>query len=45
MTKEESELPVLDSIQKTTSNIDVEIFFEQGIYPKFILVDAMQATS
>ncbi|MGH1440773.1 MAG: hypothetical protein ACRBBR_11710 [Cellvibrionaceae bacterium] len=44
MTDEERNLPILDDTKKTMPNIDVEMFFDKGVYPKAILVDARRAT-
>ncbi|MFT4803782.1 MAG: hypothetical protein ACI9YE_000977 [Psychroserpens sp.] len=44
MTDEEKALPILDQPAQTMPNIDVELFFANGSYPKVILVDARRAT-
>lgn len=44
MTDEEKEMNIVDESLKTMPNIDVELFFENNIYPKLILVDARRAT-
>lgn len=41
MTDEEKALPILDQPAQTMPNIDVELFFANGSYPKVILVDAV----
>jgi hypothetical protein len=44
MTNQEKALPILDQPARTMPNIDVELFFANGSYPKVILVDARRAT-
>jgi len=44
LSENESSLPILDKSKQMMPNVDIELFFENGSFPRVILIDARRPT-
>ena len=44
LTEQESSLNIIDKSKQMMPNIDIELFFSNGLFPKLILIDGRRST-